>query len=630
MKIRFPNGKVVEGEIGKKIIDYVGKDRRYLVARIGDKLVDLTSTITEDVDIEILDFSSSEGKQVYWHTSSHILAQAVKELFPEAKLAIGPAIAEGFYYDFDLSGKTFTPEDLDAIEKRAREIIKRDLPIRREVLKKEDAIELFKARGETYKLELISEIEDETVSVYWQGDFVDLCRGPHLPSTGYVKQFKVLHSSSAYWRGDEHGPVLQRIYGISFPKKSMLDEYLKRIEEAKKRDHRKLGKELELFSINNDIGPGLILWHPNGAMVRHLIERFWIDEHLKRGYQLVYTPHIGRSHLWKTSGHLDFYRENMYAPMKIDEEEYFIKPMNCPFHIYIYKSKLRSYRDLPVRMAELGTVYRYERSGVLHGLMRVRGFTQDDAHIFATPEQVEDEILGVLDLAFYMLRRFGFEEFNIYVSTRPEKYVGDNDMWDLATNSLIKAVEHLNLSYDVDEGGGAFYGPKIDIKIKDAIGREWQCSTIQFDFNLPERFDVTYRDKDGKDKRPYMIHRALLGSIERFFGVLVEHYAGNFPMWLAPVQAIVMPITDDQADYAVDVAERLKAEGFRVEADLRNEKVGYKIAEAERRKVPYMMIIGRREKESGTVSLRKHGEGDLGTYSLDEIINRFQKEVSFN
>ncbi len=627
MKIfKSPDKILGEGEVGRFILDFV-KRRDIFVAKIGGKLVDLRTVIEEDTDIEVLGFDSREGREVYWHTTAHILAQAVKELYPFAKLGYGPPIENGFYYDFDMGEKTFSPEDLERIEQRMKEIIKRDLPITRQILRKEEAIELFRERGEIYKVETLEEMEEDKVSVYWQGDFVDLCRGPHLPSTGYVKQVKLLSSSSAYWKGVESNPVMQRIYGISFPKKEMLDQFLFRLEEAKKRDHRKLGKELDLFSISKAVGPGLVLWHPKGATIRRIIEQFWIEEHIKRGYELVYTPHVGRAELWNISGHLDFYRENMYAPMDIEGEEYFIKPMNCPFHMEIYKSRIRSYRDLPIRYAELGTVYRYEKSGVLHGLMRVRGFTQDDAHIFARPDQVEDEIRNVLSFTFYMLKCFGFEDFSVYISTRPEKYVGSEEMWELATNSLIKAVKKMRLSYEIDEGGGAFYGPKIDIKIKDALGREWQCSTIQFDFNLPEKFDITYRDRDGVDKKPYMIHRALLGSLERFLGVLIEHYAGNFPAWLAPVQVAVMTITDENRVYAQKVYKSLVRKGFRAVLDDRNEKIGYKIREAENQKVPYMLIIGKKEEEQGLVSVRRHGEGDVGKMQLSDFVKFLRKEV---
>ena len=631
MRIFLPDGKVLEVENikGKRILDLLPKSGKYLVARVDGKPVDLTYILEGNEEkVEVFDFKSDLGRETYWHTSAHILAQAVKELFPDVKITIGPAIENGFYYDFDLGGKTFTPEDLKKIEERMREIIKRDLPLKREILKKDEAIKLFKNIGEDYKIEILEEIPDEYVSVYRQGDFVDLCRGPHLPSTGYVRAIKILSSSSSYWRGDETREVLQRVYGISFPDKSQLKEYMKKLEEAKARDHRKLGRELDLFSINEDVGPGLILWHPKGATIRMIIEDFWRKEHIKRGYQPVYTPHVGRTKLWEISGHLEYYKENMYPSMKLENVEYYIKPMNCPFHILIYKSRGRSYRDLPIRYAEMGTVYRYERSGVLHGLLRVRGFTQDDAHIFCTPEQVEDEIVKVLDFTLFILKSFGFKDFNIYVSTRPEDSVGSPEMWELATKSLIKAVEKLNLKYSIDEGGGAFYGPKIDVKIKDALGREWQCSTIQFDFNLPERFDITYRDRDGKDKRPYMIHRALLGSMERFLGTLIEHYAGNFPVWLAPIQVAILPITTENEVYAQKVYEKLIDEDIRTYMDVRTEKIGYKIREAESHKIPYMLIIGKKEEENSTVSVRKHRKGDIGSMKIEDFINLIKEEIN--
>lgn len=625
VKIRLPKGEEIFVEPGRAILDYL-PDRAGLVAKVDGKLVDLTSTLGETEEVEILDFDTPEGKETYWHTTSHVMAQAVKEIFPDAKLAIGPPIEEGFYYDFDLGGKTFSPEDLEQIERRMREIISRDLKVKRQELTKEEAVELFKKKDEPYKVELLEEIEDERVSVYWQGDFVDLCRGPHLPSTGYIGAFKLLSSSSSYWKGDEKGPVLQRIYGISFPTKEELDDFIHRLEEAKRRDHRKLGKELDLFSISSEVGPGLILWHPKGAIVRRITEDFLYKTQVKRGYVFVYTPHVGKARLWQTSGHLDFYRENMFSSMDVEGEEYFVKPMNCPFHIQIYRSQLRSYRDLPIRMAEFGTVYRYERSGVLHGLMRVRGFTQDDAHIFCRPDQVEEEVVAVIDLTLYILKSFGLKSFRISLSTKPERYVGEPKSWERAEESLKRALMRLGLDFEVNEGEGAFYGPKIDIEIRDAIGRYWQCSTIQFDFNLPERFNITFRDRDGIDKRPYMIHRALVGSIERFMAILIEHYAGNFPFWLSPVQVVIIPVNDDVHPYAKKVAQLLEEKGFRVITDLRKEKVGYKISEAERQKVPYMLIVGKREQESNTVSLRKHGKGDMGVFELDKVFDLFQGE----
>ena len=559
------------------------------------------------------------------HSSAHILAQAVKELYPKAKLAIGPAIEDGFYYDFDFD-RTFTPEDLDAIEKRMAEIVKRNLPIVRKELSRIDAITLFTGKGEDYKLELIAGFPDETFSVYEQGDFVDLCRGPHLRYTGKAKAFKLLSIAGAYWRGDEKNKMLQRVYGTAFPTKDELKAHLDKLEEAKKRDHRKLGKELDLFSINDEAGGGLVLWHPKGARIRKAIEDFWRDEHYKAGYELVFTPHIARLDLWKQSGHWDFYRESMYSPMDVEGFEYELKPMNCPFHIMIYNSSLKSYRDLPIRQAELGTVYRFEKSGVLHGLMRVRGFTQDDAHIFCTREQLGSEIDRVIDFVLYILRTFGFSEFEAYLSTRPEKYVGEPAVWDEATEALREGLERHNLSYKVDEGGGAFYGPKIDLKIKDSIGRSWQCSTIQVDFNLPEKFDVNYIGEDSKRHRPIMIHRALMGSLERFFGVLIEHYAGAFPTWLAPVQAMVMTITDKHIPYADGVLEKLRKAGIRAEIDKRNEKIGYKIREAQMQKVPYMLVIGDKEMESEGVAVRKRSGEDLGFMEKDGFIAMIKEE----
>ncbi|MFB3146889.1 MAG: threonine--tRNA ligase, partial [Nitrospirales bacterium] len=471
------------------------------------------------------------------------------------------------------------------------------------------------------KVEIIKQIEDDRVSLYQQGDFVDLCRGPHVGSTGQVKALKLLTSAGAYWRGDERNPMLQRIYGTSFPTQSELDDHLANLEEIKRRDHRKLGKELDLFSVQDETGPGLILWHPKGAMIRLLIENFWRDQHVKNGYELVYSPHVARLDLWKTSGHVDYYRDNMFAPMTVEGSEYQLKPMNCPFHIMVYKTHLRSYRDLPIRYGELGTVYRYERSGVLHGLMRVRGFTQDDAHIFCRPDQIESEVRKVLDFTLFILRRFGFTEFELYLSTRPEKAVGTLDKWEQATDALESALKSGGFSYKIDPGEGVFYGPKIDLKIRDALGRAWQCSTVQIDFNNPERFGLTYVGEDGKTHQPIMIHRALLGSIERFFGILIEHYAGAFPTWLAPVQAKILPITDKQAEYADQVRDQLRDAGFRVEVDDRNEKIGLKVRDAEKGKVPYMLVLGKRESEAKQVSVRKRSEGDLGAMKVQEVID---------
>ncbi len=614
--------------VGRSILELAGEDQNYFVALVDGIPKDLTYRLTgNEKEVVLLDFNSEIGRETYWHTTSHIMAQAVKELFPQFKVTIGPAIENGFYYDFDTNGYNFTEEDLRNIENKMREIIKRSLPIERIELPKGEAIEYFKKIGENYKIEILSEIPDEIVSIYKQGDFADLCRGPHLPSTSYVKAIKLLSSSGSYWRGDENNARLQRIYGISFPTEEQLQEYLNKLEEAKKRDHRVLGKELDLFSVHEEIGPGLILWHPKGAAIRRVIEEFWIKEHFKRDYQLVYTPHIGRSKLWEISGHLNYYKENMYPQMELDNQQYYIKPMNCPFHIMIYKTKVRSYRDLPIRYCELGTVYRYERSGVLHGLLRVRGFTQDDAHIFARPDQILDEIKEVVKFAYYILNRFGFKEYEVFVSTRPKDSVGSPEMWEEATKALMNALNELNIPYKIDEGAGAFYGPKIDITIKDALGRSWQCTTIQFDFNLPERFDVTYRDKDGIDKRPYLIHRALLGSFERFFATLIEYYGGNFPLWLAPIQVAVLPISEENVEYADKIYKALKDNEIRVTINRSDEKLNAKIRDAEVEKIPYMVIVGKKEMEQNLVSVRKHSVGDLGKMTLEQFLNLIKEEI---
>lgn len=596
-------------------------------AKVNGMVVDLSRELSEDATLEPLRFDSSDGREVYRHTSTHIMAQAVKELFPKAQLTIGPALEDGFYYDFayDLP---FTPEDLEKIEARAREIIKRNLPIKRTEFSKQEAIDFFKARGEAYKVELIEGFPDnELISAYSQGAFVDLCRGPHLPTTGHVGAFKLLNTAGAYWRGDERNPMLQRIYGTSFPTQAELDAHLARLEEIKRRDHRKVGKELDLITIQDEIGPGLVLWHPKGALIRLLIENFWREQHLKNGYDLVYSPHVARLDLWKTSGHVEYYRDNMFTPMKLEASEYQLKPMNCPFHIMIYKSHLRSYRDLPIRYAELGTVYRYERTGVLHGLLRVRGFTQDDAHLFCRPDQIESEVGRVLDFTFFILRTFGFTGFEVYLSTRPEKAVGSEERWAQATSALESALKGRGVAYEIDPGEGVFYGPKIDIKIKDALGRSWQCSTIQVDFNNPERFELGYIGEDGKSHQPIMIHRALMGSIERFFGILIEHFGGAFPTWLAPVQATVLSITDNQRDYVAGIVAQLKTAGFRAEADLRNEKIGFKIREAEKAKVPFMLVAGEREVQSGTVSVRGRSGSNLGSMSVSGFIEHLTQEI---
>ena len=587
---------------------------------------DLVATLNEDATLEPLSFDSVEGKEIYRHSSTHIMAQAVKECFPTAQMTIGPAIEEGFFYDFAFE-RPFTPEDLEKIELRAKAIIDSNLTVTRKELTKAEAMDYYRTRGELYKVEILEGLADEQISIYQQGEFVDLCRGPHVPSTGHIKAFKLLSSAGAYWRGDERNPMLQRIYGTSFPSEEALKKHLDNLEEIKKRDHRKLGKELDLFSIQDETGPGLILWHPKGSQIRLLVENFWRAQHLANGYEMVYSPHVARLDLWKTSGHLDFYRENMYASMPVESSEYQLKPMNCPFHIMVFKSHLRSYRDLPIRYGELGTVYRYERSGVLHGLMRVRGFTQDDAHIFCSPDQLAEEVRKVLKFTTFMLGTFGFSEFKMYLSTRPEKAVGSIDQWDQATEALATALTEGGYSYQEDPGEGVFYGPKIDVKIQDALGRSWQCSTVQVDFNNPERFGLSYIGEDGKTHQPIMIHRALLGSIERFFGILLEHYGGAFPTWLAPVQVAILPISQKHEDYAKKVGKNLREQGCRVNLDLRNEKVGLKIRESEKAKVPLMVVVGDREAESETVSVRQRNGKNLGTMSMNDILQLIRDET---
>ena len=631
--VSLPDGSTREFEPGISILavaEAIGprlaKDA--VCAYVDGKLRDLRETLTEDCTLTLVTPDSPQALEVLRHTTTHIMAQAVKRLFPQVKLGIGPAIKDGFYYDFELE-RTFSPEDLERIEAEMRKIIAEDLPIERSEVSKGDARALLIRRGEDLKLELLDEIEDETVTLFKQGEFVDLCRGPHLRSTGQAKHFKLTGVAGAYWRGDPTAVMLQRIYGTAFFTKKELDAYLTQVEEAKARDHRKLGRELDLYSMSDEVGPGLALWHPKGARIRHVIETFWKDEHYKSGYELVYTPHVGRAGLWERSGHLDFYREAMYAPMDIEGQEYFIKPMNCPFHIMIYKSATRSYRDLPMRFAELGTVYRYERSGVLHGLLRVRGFTQDDAHIICQPERIEEEIEQVIRFSTRMLAAFGFEDIEAYLSTRPEKYVGDPADWDRATASLRQAVEACGIAYSVKPGEGAFYGPKIDIDVHDSLGRSWQLSTIQFDFNLPERFDMTYVGEDGKEHRPYMVHRALLGSLERFFGILIEHYAGAFPVWLSPVQAVVLPVNSDVHDYAAKVRDELVAAGIRAEAWTdKSRTLNYMIRQAQLQKIPYMLIVGPRERDAGAVAVRLRSEEDLGAKPLAEAIALIQEKIA--
>ncbi len=594
-----------------------------------DSFIDLNSLddVNGDLTLDAITIDSPEGLEIYRHSSSHVMAHAVKDLFPNVKIAIGPAIEDGFYYDFDVE-EPFSPGDLEKIEKRMDEIVKEKRGFERKVLKKSEAVKMFEDMNEPYKVDIINELEDEEVSIYDEGGFIDLCRGPHLPSTGYLKAFKLLSVAGAYWRGDEKNKMLQRIYGTAFATPKELKKHLNFLEEVKKRDHRRLGKELDLFSVNDEIGSGLVLWHPKGALIRKAIEDFWRNEHLRADYQILFTPHIAKLDLWEKSGHLDFYRENMYSPMEIDDVDYEIKPMNCPFHLAVYKSNLRSYRDLPVRYAELGTVYRYERSGVLHGLLRVRGFTQDDAHIFCSEDQIEEEIRNVLDFTLFVLKTFGFDDYDIYLSTRPEKFVGSLENWDRSTNALRNALEVKGLKYEIDAGEGVFYGPKIDIKVKDSLGRQWQCSTIQVDFNNPERFDITFRGSDGKDHRPIMIHRALMGSLERFFGILIEHYAGAFPLWLAPVQISVITIAERHVEFASEVLKYLRENDIRVEGNFDNEKIGYKIRQSAVSKVLYAAIIGDKELEDSKITVRKKSGENLSPMTKEALLGMLQNEIN--
>lgn len=636
ISVTLPDGSSLRVPKGSRPIDIARSisprlAEEAIVARVNGELVDLTRPLESDVTLQILTPKDPEALEVYRHSAAHLLAAAVLELYPGTKLGIGPATETGFYYDFERE-EPFTAEDLEKIEAKMRELQQRDLPYERRLVPKEEGLARYAAMGEDMKVELIQERAGEVFSEYTLGPhFVDFCRGPHVPSTGKIKAFKLLSVAGAYWKGDEHNRRLQRIYGTAFFTQKELDEYLKQLEEARKRDHRKLGQELDLFSIQEMAGPGLVFFHPKGAIVRRALEDWMRDQYVERGYSLVYTPHVARAELWKISGHYDFYAENMFRRMELDDAEYQLKPMNCPFHILIYKDRLRSYRELPIRLAELGTVYRYERSGVMHGLLRVRGFTQDDAHIFCTPEQIEDEIAGCLDFALHVLRTFGFDRYEAELSTwdggASGKYDGTPEQWQLAESALKNASDRLGLKIKVVPDEAAFYGPKIDVKLVDAIGRLWQLSTIQFDFTLPRRFELTYIGEDGKPHQPLMVHRALFGSLERFFGILIEHYAGAFPVWLAPVQAIVLPITDRQIPYAREVAARLKQAGVRVAVDDRNEKVNFKIREAQLQKIPYMLVVGDREAAAGTVSVRNRRHGDQGSRTVDEFLAEIQRLI---
>ncbi|TRO83838.1 threonine--tRNA ligase [Trichloromonas acetexigens] len=630
VQIELPDGSKKEFSAGSTPLDVArsigeGLARQAVAARIDGKLVDLNSPLDQDARVELVTLNSPEGLDVYRHTTAHLMAHAVKALYgDDVQVTIGPSIENGFYYDFYSTKLTFVPEMFEAIEKKMEELAAADLPIIREELPRDEAIVLFRGMGENYKVELIEDLPDGVVSLYRQGDFVDLCRGPHLPSTKFIKAFKLTGVAGAYWRGSEKNAMLQRIYATAFPDKKELKTYLARLEEARKRDHRKLGKELDLFSFSEEAGAGLVIWHPKGALLRTLLEDFERREHLRRGYDIVMGPQILRTELWKTSGHYENYRENMYFT-EIDEQSYGIKPMNCLAHMLIYKSKMRSYRDLPLRYFELGTVHRHEKSGVLHGLLRVRGFTQDDAHILCTPEQLDAEIKGVIKFVQDVMGIFGFE-YEMEISTRPEKSIGSDADWERATRALMAALEDSGLPFEINEGDGAFYGPKIDIKLKDALDRRWQCATIQCDFTLPERFDLTYIGSDGEKHRPVMVHRVILGAIERFIGVLIEHFAGNFPLWISPVQAVIVNVTDNQADYVAQVQEQLAAAGIRVKADLRNEKLGFKIREAQLDKIPYMLVVGDREMQEGRLAPRDRTGKTLDSMTPDEFIRFVQDE----
>ncbi|MDY6909943.1 MAG: threonine--tRNA ligase [Thermodesulfobacteriota bacterium] len=615
----FPKGTTV-----KEVLAAAGgKPDGWVAAKVNGRLVDLAAPITEDAMVEAVRIDSPEELEILRHSASHVMAQAVKKLFPEAKVAIGPAIENGFYYDFQVD-RPFTTEDLEKIEAAMKEIIQARIPFRRRELPREEAIRLFEQRNETYKVELLQELEAPTVSIYEQGDFVDLCRGPHVPDTGFIKAYKLISVAGAYWRGDERNVMLQRIYGTAFPDGKALKKYLNFLEEAQRRDHRRLGRELDLFSFSDEVGAGMVIYHPKGALLRHILETFEKREHLKRGYQMVIGPTLLKTELWKRSGHFDNYRENMYFT-EIDNQSYGIKPMNCLAHMLIYKSKVRSYRDLPIRYFELGTVHRHEKSGVLHGLLRVRQFTQDDAHILCMPEQLNAEIQAIIDFVMEVMDLFGFS-YEMEVSTRPEKSIGTEGDWERATRALIGALEGKGLPYRICHGEGAFYGPKIDVKLKDALERRWQCATIQCDFTLPERFDLTYVGADGERHRPVMLHRVILGALERFIGVLIEHYAGAFPSWLAPVQAVVVTVTDRQLEFARNVHAELRALGVRVELDERNEKLGFKIREAQMQKIPYMLVVGDQEVEAGGVRPRRRDGKSLDITTPREFAELLERE----
>ncbi|MFQ5712543.1 MAG: threonine--tRNA ligase [Candidatus Scalinduaceae bacterium] len=635
VKIKLPGG--IERKYKDKVTvrnvanDISTKNHGSAIAgKLNSTLVDLDYAIETDTKLDLVMDNSEEGLEILRHSTAHVMAQAVTRLYPDVKLGIGPSIKDGFYYDFDL-GRTLTQEDLEKIEEEMKRIIGADEPFKRSEEPREDAIKRMEKLNQRYKVELIKGLQDQTVSFYTQGDFIDLCKGPHVSSTKKIGAFKLLSVAGAYWRGKETNPMLQRIYGTVFTSKKELDKHLKLLEEIKKRDHRKIGVALDLYSFQDNGGAGLVFWHPKGGVIRNIIETFWREEHYKRGYDLIYSPHIAKIDLWEKSGHLDFYKESMFSPIDVEGQEYILRPMNCPFAILMYKTKIRSYRDLPLRWGELGTVYRYERSGVLHGLLRVRGFTQDDSHIFCRPDQLKDEIVGVIDLAQYMLESFGFEEYEIELAVRgmgeEEKYIGDNEKWVLAEEALRSALEEKELDFVRMEGEAKFYGPAIDIKIKDALGRGWQGPTIQVDFNLPERFDVNYIDTDGLQHKVVMVHRTVLGAMERFLGCLIEHYAGDFPLWLAPTQVRILPITDNHNDYGIRIKNKLSEMGIRSDCDLRNAKIGYKIREGTLEKIPYLLIIGDKEIEEETVSVRSRKKGNEGPIPLSQFIECVEKTV---
>jgi threonyl-tRNA synthetase len=632
LQIELPDGSVKEVEPGSTPHDVAltigeGLARQAVAARIDGELVDVTRALTDSGKLELITQNSPEALELIRHSCAHLMAQAVKDIYgDEVQVTIGPAIKDGFYYDFFSETKKFVPEDFEVIEKKMDELAKADLPIVREEITRDDAIKLFREMGEEYKVELIEDLDENQVTLYRQGSFVDLCRGPHIPRTGLLKAYKLTSLAGAYWRGDEKNAMLQRVYATAFQNKKDLKTHLNRLEEARKRDHRKLGRELDLFSFSEEAGAGLVIWHPKGAMLRTIIEDFERKEHLRRGYDIVMGPQILKTELWQTSGHYENYRENMYFT-EIDEQGYGIKPMNCLAHMLIYKSKPRSYRNLPLRYFELGTVHRHEKSGVLHGLLRVRGFTQDDAHILCRPDQIDAEVKGVMQFVQEVAGIFGFE-YTMELSTRPEKSIGSDADWEQATAALQGALESSGQEFEINEGDGAFYGPKIDVKLKDALDREWQCATIQCDFTLPERFDLNYVGADGEKHRPVMLHRVILGSIERFIGVLIEHYAGSFPLWLSPVQAIVVNVTDNQAEYAEKVYQQLRSAGVRVELDLRNEKLGFKIREAQVAKIPYMLVIGDREMEENTVAPRFRNGKNMEAMSVADFVSFIEKEAA--